>query len=233
MNATDTEKSMDIPTNEKLVRVARKLFAEKGYQYTTTRMIAKKANVAQSAISFHYGTKEKLCEAVIKYTSDLIKREYCYLSENIIEKLYSNNITIDEAWDYIDQLISMQISYSMDERNKTTIKLILNEASFPPALSGKLSHSVYEMIEGPLSMLIQFVSDSKDPFEASVLSRSINGAIFTFLEKPILAENVLRTASYGYDLDKIPSYLHRFLLMGLKNTITKPNRVGDTGFHAL
>ena len=226
MRRGKTDRVKDYPTNEKLIRAARKLFAEYGYQLTTTRMIAERAHVAQSAISFHYGSKENLCEAVIQYTTELIRREYGFLSEDIMDQLFNHNLSVEDAWDYIDQLISMQIAFSLDERNSTTINLMLNEASFPPALSGQLSQSIYELIEGPLSQLIQYVSDSKNLFEAAVLSRAINGAIFTFREKPILARNVLRTATYEYDLEKLQTYLHRFLLLGLKNTISNPNRVG-------
>ena len=226
MRRGKTDRVKDYPTNEKLIRAARKLFAEYGYQLTTTRMIAERAHVAQSAISFHYGSKENLCEAVIQYTTELIRREYGFLSEDIMDQLFNHDLSVEDAWDYIDRLISMQIAFSLDERNSTTINLMLNEASFPPALSGQLSQSIYELIEGPLSQLIQYVSDSKNLFEAAVLSRAINGAIFTFREKPILARNVLRTATYEYDLEKLQTYLHRFLLLGLKNTISNPNRVG-------
>lgn len=230
MRQDKTDLNRDYPTSEKLVRAARKLFAEYGYQLTTTRMIADRAQVAQSAISFHYGSKEKLCEAVIQYTTELIRREYGFLSEDIMGRLFSHDLSADEAWDYIDRLISMQITFSLDARNSTTINLMLNEGSFPPALSGRLSQSIYELIEGPLSQLIQYVSDSKNLFEAAVLSRTINGAIFTFREKPILAQNVLRTASYDYDIDKLQTYLHRFLVLGLKNSINNPNRIGGAEF---
>lgn len=218
---------MEKSTNEKLIYAARKLFAQKGYQLTTTRMIADKAKVAQSAISFHYGGKEELCSAVIDYTIGLIGKEYAGLSRSIDEYVSNSNLGKEEAWDFIDQLITMQISFSLNERNSTTIKLMLNEPSFPAHLSGKLSQAVYELIEGPLSKLIAYVSDSKELFEAAVLSRAINGAIFTFMEKPVLAKNVLRGAPRDHDVEKLGTYLHRFLINGLKNTIQSPYRVGD------
>jgi AcrR family transcriptional regulator len=201
---------------EKLIRTARRLFAEKGYQLTTTRMIADIAKVTLSSVSFYFGNKENLCAAVIDFTSELIRKEYGILSEDIRKKFENNSLTMDEAWGYIHQLVSMQISFSQDEHNSTTIKLMLNEPSFPSALSGRLSQSVYELIEGPLARLIQFASVSKDAFEAAVLSRAINGAIFTFLEKPILAASVLPPTSKGYN-GKVRDCLRDLLLSGLES----------------
>lgn len=52
-------------TKETILNTAEKLFAEKGYYNTSTRELTTIAKVNLSAINYHFGSKEKLFEAVI------------------------------------------------------------------------------------------------------------------------------------------------------------------------
>ncbi|MCL6524389.1 MAG: TetR family transcriptional regulator [Thermoflavifilum sp.] len=61
---------------EKILEVAEELFAEKGYEGTSVRDIAQRAEVNIAMISYYFGSKEKLLEALIQYragyTSNLL-----------------------------------------------------------------------------------------------------------------------------------------------------------------
>ncbi len=50
---------------EKILEVAEELFAEKGFEGTSVRDIAQKAEVNIAMISYYFGSKEKLLEALI------------------------------------------------------------------------------------------------------------------------------------------------------------------------
>jgi len=52
-----------LETRESLVREALREFAERGFDGASTRTIAKRAGVAQSAIPYHFSTKEALWQA--------------------------------------------------------------------------------------------------------------------------------------------------------------------------
>jgi len=53
-------------TDKKILFTAEKLFAQKGFDATSTRDIAKSANVNVSMISYYFGSKEKLFEEIFK-----------------------------------------------------------------------------------------------------------------------------------------------------------------------
>lgn len=57
---------MEHSTNQKILFTAEKLFAEKGFDATSTRDIAKSAGVNVSMISYYFGSKEKLFEEIFK-----------------------------------------------------------------------------------------------------------------------------------------------------------------------
>ena len=56
-----------ISKEENILFAAEKLFAEKGFEGTSTREIAKDANVNISMISYYFGSKEKLYEKLVEY----------------------------------------------------------------------------------------------------------------------------------------------------------------------
>lgn len=87
--------------NEKqieILQVAEQLFAEEGFDGTSVRDIAKKANINIAMISYYFGSKEKLLEALVIYR---IKAMSMHL-----ENLYQENIS---PLDKIDKLIAYYI----------------------------------------------------------------------------------------------------------------------------
>jgi len=64
----EKNKSTD-STQEKLLASACKVFAENGFKNTTVRDICNRAEVNVAAINYHFGSKEKLYEAVWEYAN--------------------------------------------------------------------------------------------------------------------------------------------------------------------
>lgn len=56
-----------ITKEENILFSAEKLFAEKGFEGTSTREISKEANVNISMISYYFGSKEKLLHRIFEY----------------------------------------------------------------------------------------------------------------------------------------------------------------------
>lgn len=74
----------------KILKVAEKLFAENGFDGTSVRQIAKEANINIAMISYYFGSKEKLLEALLFYrTSDFKIQLESVLSKDLsyLEKL--------------------------------------------------------------------------------------------------------------------------------------------------
>ena len=95
--------------NEKQVQImetAEILFAEKGFNGTSVRDIAEKANVNLAMVSYYFGSKDKLLEALFSYRGEHLKLKL----ESIIEdkgygSLEKMNRLIDH---YIGKVMSQQ-----------------------------------------------------------------------------------------------------------------------------
>lgn len=64
-----------LDTRERLMDVAERLFAERGYGNVPTRMIAEEANANSAAVHYHFGSKENLLEAVFRRRLEPLNRE--------------------------------------------------------------------------------------------------------------------------------------------------------------
>lgn len=57
---------------QRLLEAAGELFAEKGFRLAGTREICRKAGTEIAAIHYHFGNKENLYEAVLRYADSLL-----------------------------------------------------------------------------------------------------------------------------------------------------------------
>ncbi len=89
-----------------IINAATKLFAEKGFDGASVRDIAHEADVNVAMISYYFGSKEKLMEAVFEDKTNNIKLKVeNLLQDEGISHLQKVNILID---DYVDKFIHQQ-----------------------------------------------------------------------------------------------------------------------------
>jgi len=67
-----SRKQSQSETRQRLLDAAGELFAEKGFRLTGTREICRKAGTDIAAIHYHFGNKENLYEAVLRYADSLL-----------------------------------------------------------------------------------------------------------------------------------------------------------------
>ncbi|KQM23462.1 TetR/AcrR family transcriptional regulator [Chryseobacterium sp. Leaf201] len=84
-----------ISKEENILFAAEKLFAENGFEGTSTREIAKAANVNISMISYYFGSKEKLYEKLVEYRVN----EGQFFSKDIIERTDFNE------WEKLEKIV--------------------------------------------------------------------------------------------------------------------------------
>lgn len=65
----------ELPTDERILDVAERLFATRGIGATSIRAIVRDANVNVAAIHYHFGSKQAVLEAVFRRTREPINRE--------------------------------------------------------------------------------------------------------------------------------------------------------------
>ena len=207
-------------TKHKLIKAARRLIACNGYPLTSTRMIAAEAGVTLSAISFHFGSKENLCKAMLEETVGFIRQTYGQLKAEIDAFLASGVQDRDKGLEYIDKLIALQISASFDPDNHLTVMLVQNSTTFPAELSSILDDAVMAVIEDELAALIYYVSDNKNIRAAHCASRAANASIVTFVEKPLLTDRI-RVEEPEVDMGRVARFLQGYLTESIRHAFVK------------
>lgn len=127
-----------------IINAAQKLFAINGFDGTSVRDIANEASVNVAMISYYFGSKEKLMEAVFEQKSNdtRIKVENL-LANTVMSNLEKVNVLID---DYVDKFMAQQqfhrimireqliekdtpvacLIYELKKRNLSSIKKLIH-----------------------------------------------------------------------------------------------------------
>jgi AcrR family transcriptional regulator len=99
---------MSLDKKEHIINTAIELFAERGYEGTSIRDLAAKADVNIAMVNYYFGSKDKLFEAMIEYKASYIRERL----EEIINNTTKSDIEkIDSVIEiYVNRLLS-QHSY--------------------------------------------------------------------------------------------------------------------------
>jgi AcrR family transcriptional regulator len=122
-----------------IMEAAEELFAEKGFNGTSVREIAEKAHINLAMVSYYFGSKEKLLEAVFEYRGELIKLKLESIVEQpgltALEKVY---LLIDN---YIEKIIRQQCFHKVLAREQ-----VLNNAGHTAELIFQMKKRNQEII---------------------------------------------------------------------------------------
>lgn len=110
-----------------ILQAAEKLFAEEGFDGASIRNIAKEANVNIAMISYYFGSKEKLLEALIIHRTSGMKMQL----ENIFNENLSPLEKVDRLIDlYISRINKNKCMYQIVHFELSTKKRIMDMKSF-------------------------------------------------------------------------------------------------------
>jgi AcrR family transcriptional regulator len=99
------------PKQFKIIEVAERLFSEKGFSGTSIRDISQEAEVNVSMISYYFGSKEKLVEALFAVRSEEFRTMLDDILQNTeLRPVQKVNLMIDWA---IDRLIKNQCFHNI------------------------------------------------------------------------------------------------------------------------
>jgi len=99
-----------------IIGVAEKLFAEKGFSGTSIRDISQEADINVSMISYYFGSKEKLIEALFETRSrDFLNRLESLLLDLDLSPVQKVNLMIDGV---VDRLIEKQCFHNIVVREQ-------------------------------------------------------------------------------------------------------------------
>jgi len=98
------------PTEERIVRTAERLFAQRGFASTGMRAIAKAAQVSIGAIYHHFKSKEDILERIIR--DELDRRR------QVVAELKAAGLPVK---DQIQKMVEMHFSLLKDKRNSARL----------------------------------------------------------------------------------------------------------------
>jgi AcrR family transcriptional regulator len=128
-----------------IMEAAEKLFSEKGFAGTSVRDIADEAGVNLAMISYYFGSKEKLMEALFKYRGEHMKLQLeSMLKNKELTSLQKMNLLIDGFIERImkqqgfhrimtrEQMVSMggptsKLIHQLKKTNQELIKQLIQE----------------------------------------------------------------------------------------------------------
>ena len=173
-----SQKNSALNYSEKQIQIieeAESLFAEKGYNGTSVREIAAKADVNVAMISYYFGSKDKLLEAIFKYRGETSKMS--------LEELLKNpDLTSHEK---INKLIENYVTKVMDQQPFYKImsrEMVVSNSKTTESLIIEIKKSNLDIIS---RIILQgqkdgsFLKDIDIPMMISTLSGSANNLIST------------------------------------------------------
>lgn len=211
-------------TKRKILTAAADLFSEYGYAETTTRMVSEKAGVVLSSLNHYYGSKENLLEEVMDDMASMVTARYQPIREKIEAYLDGKEYTEEKTYDLVEELIRKHVQYCFDMRNKSIIDMVARECLFPKNISQSLAQVMCKEIEIPLAKLLMQMTISKNKFEIVTLSRSINGAIVSFAEKPELVEDLYKSFGLEPDYKTIEDVVYIDMMKLIEASLMGPAR---------
>ncbi|OXG08439.1 TetR/AcrR family transcriptional regulator [Flavobacterium araucananum] len=173
----------NIELNDKkiqILEVAEKLFSEKGFEGTSIRDISKHAKINIAMVSYYFGSKERLLEALILYKTSDIKIQLENLLQEKLEPLDKVNKLIEI---YINRINCNRGIYRILHFELTSKKREQNLLAFTELKKGNLKS---------LETIIQ-EGQSKGVFRKDVIipliTPTIMGTFFHFhMNKPFFEE---------------------------------------------
>lgn len=121
------KKEININTEKKILDVATKLFAQKGFDGTSTRDICNEAGVNISLISYYFGGKQELYAKVV---STIVENIIAHMMSKVGIKGLPQNFDFlnqQQKIDLLFKLLGMIIDYFYSEVSDSQIMILLRE----------------------------------------------------------------------------------------------------------
>ena len=126
---SNLEKARKNPASNKarILKAARRLFGEYGFQGTTTRMIAKEVGIDISTLYYHWGEKADLYEAVVTDLNESIETQFALIERQAKGKTLAErlDIAIEVMCDYLHEApeISNLLLLGYFSKSRTEVSL--------------------------------------------------------------------------------------------------------------
>jgi AcrR family transcriptional regulator len=129
-----------VGTKERILDIARNLFADKGYDGVSIREISHQADVNLAAINYHFTNKKNLYEKTIEFSMGKVA--------NDVQHLYTDKISVEDftlkLYEYFtEHSPDLRIGYKMMLNNPETFGELTSNAEHPDTIVGPPGGSVF------------------------------------------------------------------------------------------
>ena len=220
------EKSEVCNTKKRIMDAAEILFAERGFERTTTHLLTSMAGVNQAAVNYHFGSKDKLIEEVIMRRLSPISRQ-SLTSLQRIEAEADRTSLRPKTEDVLLAIIDPFFKISSASSSESFFLAIVGRALVE---QDKTIQSIYRNCYKPvLNMIFNMLKKSMPEFPEQILHLRIHFALGTityamnlFKRKRLLED--FSTPPYGEE--DVLQGLIRFVVSGMESieTVDRQNR---------
>ncbi|WP_298412065.1 TetR/AcrR family transcriptional regulator [Hydrotalea sp.] len=150
---------MSTDKKELIMKTAISLFSEKGYEGTSIRDLAQKADVNIAMINYYFGSKEKLFEAIVEEKVQHIRGRIENLeNDKNLSEIEKIDLIIEA---YVDRFLSypdfhkvmeqeMLVSHRKDMHQKVIEVVTQNISNFTKIIEKGIRKKVFKKVDAPL-----------------------------------------------------------------------------------
>jgi len=189
--AADTLSKRGAETRQALIDAGLELFGERGFQATSTRLLAERAGANVSAIPYHFHSKEGLYRAVVEHIATEVARHLGPVHDEISAELAKEKLTRSEAKRAITKLMAAFVRLFVESAEPRHWALIVMREQVRPTAAFELLYQIImRKIHNLLSSLIGTYS-GLDPSsdEVKIRAHALLGQVLIFLSS---RETILR-----------------------------------------
>lgn len=198
-------------TRQRLLEAAGEVFAEKGFRSATTREICTKARANVAAINYHFGDKERLYEAVVRYAHRHAAERYP-LGGDSEPKGASPSGRLRA---FVERLLFRTLS---EGRPAWQAKLLAREMIEPTRALDSLVHTDFRpILEALDSICREFLGPDATEREVRLTTRSVIGqCVYYRHAKGVIARLHPEERYQPEDIRRLADHIAEFSLGGLE-----------------
>ncbi len=209
-------------TRDRLIKIAMEMFAEHGYDKTSVRELARKADANIAAINYHFGGKEGLYQAVLEYIVDymdswampLIDEYNTFLNEQ--NGKFEMNKTISWIEEFIDAFLNR--AFESYESNILLHKIIAREQLKPTLGFDKIySLASLKLAEHIITDLLSKISSVSED-RIIIYTNSIIGLMHRFISANSSIRKELKVDDFTSEQKED---IKELIIYQVKNTLLK------------
>lgn len=190
----------------KILKAAAKLFATKGYDATTTRMIVAEAGSSLSAIHGHFGSKEGIYRALMEDTGATFFTLNDTIFKAIDEMFEIGNMTKENVWDQIVLLTSHLVDWVFNPLYRNEILIINHKMLGLGTNAVELPESTFALYEYFARLFAAYISVADDEWVCilafMIVTQAFNlpnysGALNRFIGNDVFEKHGLEKTKYN------------------------------------